>query len=380
MGTRSLGGACRRVAVGLAELLACALLVGGCDGSEPERDPSGFEEIEGTVSDLERDVTRMLTADDTFDLVRAILVRQDGQVLFEGYFDSHPRDHSNVMSVTKSVVSTLVGIAVGEGRLALDDPLAQLLPAYAGKMSPAVAGVTLEQLLTMTAGFSAQDSAEEAAIAGSPDPVATAIRLADGPSQFAYTNAGVHVLSAVLDEAVGGSVLHYARSRLFDPLGIDTHPAAQMRLGGRTMRAYTRAGFAWPVDKQGRHLGFAFLKLRAEDLARLGQTYLDGGVWDGRQVVPAGWVEEATTAQVDAPAGLLGGYGYLWWVGEVGGDPAFAAVGYGGQLVLVVPSRDLVVVVVTELRLDQPASPVTRGLSFGTVATLVESGIVANVE
>ena len=95
------------------------------------------------------------------------------------------------------------------------------------------------------------------------------------------------------------SVLDYARSRLFEPLGIDTRPAFEEMLDAGNLDAFVAAGFAWPVDGSGLHLGWTGLKLRPADLVRIGQMMLDSGRWKGKQVVPADWVRESTTQQAD---------------------------------------------------------------------------------
>lgn len=134
-------------------------------------------------------------------------------------------------------------------------------------------------------------------------------------------------------------VLKYARAKLFDPLGIPNAPAAQLPVNAPD--ALTGAGFGWAVDPQGMNFGGYGLRLRAQDMAKLGLLYLNGGVWEGEQVVPADWVHQATTKQADTTEA---GYGYLWWVGDLEGEPLFGAQGNGGQRIFVVPSRELVVV------------------------------------
>jgi CubicO group peptidase (beta-lactamase class C family) len=113
---------------------------------------------------------------------------------------------------------------------------------------------------------------------------------------------------------------------------------------------YDKVKFAWPKDPTGIELGFSALKLTAPGLEKLGQLYLDGGRWNGRQVVPTSWVQDSTRAQVATQGqGGMEAYGYQWWVTTVRGHEAFAAVGFGGQLVEVVPDLRLVVVITTEV-------------------------------
>ena len=191
----------------------------------------------------------------------------------------------------------------------------------------------------------------------------------------------------MLAEATNMSVLDYARQELFDPLGIDTRPAVEQKPERVwedwpwDQKQYEAADFVWPIDPQGIHFGGALLKLRASDMVKLGQLHLDDGVWKGERIVPASWVQEATSSQVSASTmqgatTQLGDYGYLWWVGEMDEERAFAAVGAGGQLVVVVPDRRLVVVTSVELSFDP-----TQSHALGSVMPhVVESAVVSAFE
>jgi CubicO group peptidase (beta-lactamase class C family) len=151
------------------------------------------------------------------------------------------------------------------------------------------------------------------------------------------------------------SLLDYARPRLFDPLGISTRPAAEPVALPENLAAYDKAGFAWPTDPKHVHLGHSDLKLTPGDLIRFGTLYLNGGRWEGRQLVPEVWVRESTKPQTSTDHLVPGGgYGYEWWTTTVDGDPAFSALGMGGQLIAVVPSRRVVVVVSCDVTLDDP--------------------------
>ncbi len=192
---------------------------------------------------------------------------------------------------------------------------------------------------------------------------------------FAYASAGSHLLSAILVEATGQSVLDYARDKLFNPLGISTDPAAEPLAVEENLPVYEAASFAWPVDPQGVHLGDAFLKISAPDMAKIGQLMLAGGRWDEKQIVPAQWVTESTQAHVATGGYGVGGddYGYHWWVTTADGHDAFVAAGFGGQLIEVVPDLDLVVVVSCTI----PEGPVRldassfRGLVNAVVAPAI---------
>jgi CubicO group peptidase (beta-lactamase class C family) len=252
-----------------------------------------------------------------YEDLRAVLVLAGGRPLVERYYDSSADATSNVASVTKSVMSILVGIALDEGAIgSVDQTLSELLPEYAAVMAPDVAAVTLDQVLTMTAGL----PEDPPPLAGPPpyylteDWVAAIVsgglKLPPGEG-FAYASAGSHLLSAILVEATGQSVLDYARDKLFDPLGINTDPAAEPLAVEENLPVYEAASFAWPVDPQGVHLGDAWLKITAPDMAKIGQLMLAGGRWDEKQIVPAQWVTESTpppdTASEATTTGTTGG-------------------------------------------------------------------------
>jgi CubicO group peptidase (beta-lactamase class C family) len=286
--------------------------------------------------------------------LRAVLVDVCGVPVHEQYRSSTEDETHNVASITESVMGTLVGIALADGVLtSLDQTLGTLLPQHRNVMSPKVAAITLRQLLTMTAGLDAdQDDGPAGSWMDSNDVVEGILRegIVGTPGTFAYSSASSHLLAAIVATATHRSVLDYATEKLFGPLGIDTTGAAEPLMEEASVPAYEKAAFAWPVDRQGINYGAGLLKLRPRDLAKLGQLYLDHGTWNGRRIVPAAWVRDATSAQVPTHDGFGGDhYGYQWWVMTAGDHPAYAAVGFGGQLIEVVPDKALVAVFATHL-------------------------------
>ena len=353
-------------------MLLAALLTASCTATTTRRDgavssasptalapllPFPTSEADLAVDqELAAALDREFTSEDYAGLV-SVIVLADGRTAYERYFDSVATDHHHVWSVTKSIVSTLVGIAIGEGKIpGVDATLAQLLPDHAEDMRPVVAGITLEQLLTMTAGLPDD-------LPGSDDAVASILeqRPFDPGSEFSYANNSVHLVAAILVKATRMPLLAYARDVLFDPLGIPTRPADQPTFTDWSDLT-DLSGFGWYVDAQGINLGALGISLRAQDMAKIGLLYLDHGVWQGEQVVPAEWVTRATTEHVPLEVGVEGfapagevGYGYLWWTSRVDGDAAYSANGSFGQRIFVVPDRDLVVV--TQADLPPPTQP-----------------------
>jgi len=249
----------------------------------------------------------------------SVLIMRHGRLVFERYYHGTRAQERNVFSVTKSVLSALVGIAVRDGRLrSIDQKLVDFFPhKIAPGSDPRVHDITLRDLLTMTAGY------HETGIAASDDWVQTLINrpLASDPgTAFSYDSGSAHLLSAVLSEITGAPIAELARRELFEPLGTHT--------------------FHWQSDAQGHSLGGTGLSLRARDLLTFGQLYVQRGRWRGRQVIPARWVRESTESHVSVPGGYA--YGYLWWV-NTGPHNGFIAQGAAGQALAVYPRLDLVV-------------------------------------
>jgi CubicO group peptidase (beta-lactamase class C family) len=304
---------------------------------------------------LDRAISRFLDASTSpgMDNVRAVLIWVDDRPVVQQYRRSKASNSRNIASVTKSMVSTLIGIALAEGHLkGLDQTLGELLATHEADMAPDVQAITLHQLLTMTAGLPEDDHGNvkfpdeknwvRGVLTHGPDQ--------PPPAQFAYSSLGSHLLAAILVQNTGRPLIAYAREKLFDPLGIDTRAAAQPPFTDAGLPVYEAAHFAWPVDPQGINIGYGYLKMTPADMAKLGRLYLAGGVWNGRRIVGGDWVHRATSPQVPTHgSGPTESYGYQWWVTSVQDHAAFAALGFGGQLVEVVPDLRLVVAVSTDI-------------------------------
>ena len=375
-------------------LLACACaLVASCTGAAPSaegRDASApadrdywpteawrtADPAEHGLDAAEIELLGQTLADD-YPTVRSMVVVRDGYLVHEYYGPGlDATDGHDVRSVTKSVVGILVGAALDDGALdSLEQTVAELLPDHVPAGSD-LGAVTVRQLLTMTAGLEGDDPSVGGDLAvfdamwESPDWVRHILGRqldAEPGASWAYSSASSHLLSAIVAESTGGSTLDHARRRLFDPLGIRTDGAFEPVLGAEldqeVIDRFDRSTAAWPVDPQGYHYGGALLRLPARDLAKLGLLYLGEGEWDGRQLVPAEWVRESTTAQTRTTADA--DYGLHWWVDTVDDRPAYFARGYGGQVVHVVPELDLVTVVTADPTALIPAS------SLGLVTQVV---------
>ena len=275
------------------------------------------------------------------DLHSLLLVRH-GYLVVEEYFDGWSADRLHTLqSVSKSFTSALVGIAIEQGAIrGVEERVLDFFPDTDGiaHLDERKRRLTVEHLLTMRSGTDYHER-------GSDSPHSRLNRLARGwdrfyldrpmvrdpGSRFQYDSGGVILLSSLLERRTGLHADRFAERHLFAPLGI------------------TRS--SWFRNHDGHPHTGGGLSLRPRDMAKLGLLYLRKGRWGDRQVVPASWVERSTRRHVDLdrePHNI--GYGYLWWIhepdpGGSSGEEIYAAQGFRGQYILVVPEHDLVVVV-----------------------------------
>ncbi len=368
-----------------ASLCSTLLLLSSCSaGGSPQNqaDPAPTNTATGRATDVATMVStavreQLAESGSRLEGLQAVVVVRDGKTVFERYYGTTAGEFHDIRSVTKSVMSTLIGIAIADGAISgVKATLAELLPAYREVMTPAVARTTLGQVLSMTAGLPDNwdgQVGDRWVFASDPVKAILATPVRPPGEQFAYSDTGPQLLGAILEQATGQPLLDYARKKLLDPLGIDTRPAAQPEMTARGEITYRHSDFAWPVDSTGLNLGAGRMKLRPRDMANFGSLFLDQGQWHGRQLVPSAWVAAATSQHASA-VGLGGadvGYGYMWWVGETHGHPAFLAWGFGGQVIRVVPDLGLVIVVSTDL-----PSPDSEGAKVESVLLLTDDVIV----
>jgi CubicO group peptidase (beta-lactamase class C family) len=271
--------------------------------------------------------------------LRSLLVARHGKLVLEDYFGgSSPETLFDVRSVTKSVVSALVGQALADGRLpSIDTTLGGYLsPPY--HLSPGAQAITVRDLLTMTSGFEWNEETgnDYNVWIEAPDHIQFLLDRpqTEPPGPFTYNSAAVHLLGVVLQLASRQPLPSLADERLFRPAGITL---AQ-----------------WEALEHGTFNGGSGLELRAQDLLRLGQLMLQEGRSGSEQVVPADWVTQMTQPRFpwrdNDGAQESVTYGFLWWVADPPTTASYFAWGYGGQFVYVVPSLDLVIVTTTEWR------------------------------
>ncbi len=259
----------------------------------------------------------------------SLLVARGDTLLGERYFHGGSAGRVvNVKSISKSVVSALVGIAIAEGELeGTNRTVGELLPDYAPRVSdPRKRAITVEDLLSMRAGLATTSFGAYGAWVTSDDWILAALRRpleCEPGTCWIYSTGNYHLLSVILTRATGVDTRTYAARKLLGPLGIPARP--------------------WDRDPRGYYLGGNNMAFTARELLRFGQLYLAEGRWRGRQVVPADWVRGSLRPLVVSSFNGYD-YGYGWWGRRLAGEEAWFAWGYGGQYVILVPRLALVVV------------------------------------
>lgn len=349
--------------------ISMALLVGllsGCASSstgQPETALSG--PLHTGSASLDRASLDTLAADirrGEFGNTHALLIFRKNQLAYEAYFSGDDRQWGSqewkrsvqfgparlhdARSVTKTIVSTLVGIAIRDGHIpSRDTPLYDLLPSYRHLLTGRKKELTLRHLLTMTPGLQWNELGagpnDEVRMYESADPIAFVLQrplVAEPGTTWEYNGGTSQLLGVILEARTARPIEDYARQVLFEPLGI--------------------TNFEWRGDVAGMPSAASGLRLLPGDFAKLGLMFQAKGRWGGKQVVPAEWLVQAMQMQIEIPRSpeaptwtLRSGYGFQWWYDEFAGAHGpfrvSTASGLGGQRIFVVPQYDLVVVVLS---------------------------------
>jgi CubicO group peptidase (beta-lactamase class C family) len=337
-------------------LCIVGLLAAGCGGggsgpsepevvsTTPESTSDGWTTSNPANEGIDAaEMTRLLDDIRTggFPGIDSMLVVRHGRLVLEGYFNGYGRDSlHDLRSTGKSFTSALAGIAIDRGAMNLDDKISQLLPQFDthDNMSDFKRNITVEHLLNMSSSLECSDwnplsPGNEEKMYPTNDWVDFVLDLpmVDEAGAFSsYCTGGVVVLGHVIALRTGMDLDVYANSVLFGPLGIQDS--------------------RWRRSPDGKATGGGGLWLRPRDAAKLGQLYLNGGTWNGVQVVPAAWVEQSKQTYTLLPGAAPGQnrYGWLWWKRRFSnGNQSFESYytsGNGGNYIIVIPDLDLVVV------------------------------------
>ncbi len=319
-------------------LLPCILVLSstGLLAQQADQLPRSNPEAQSVSS---QDIIRFLdTLAKTNNEFHSIMILRHGKVIAEGWWNPYRSDLRHMMySTSKSFTSTAVGFAVSEGRIKLSDKLVSFFPKILpDTVTTKLADLSLKDVITMSDGQR-------------PDPTGAAMAsvdwaqfflsrpIVDTPGvNFLYNSLGTYMLSAVVQTVTGQTVLDYLRPRLFEPLGI--------------------VGMDWETSPQGIDAGGWGLRIKTEDMAKFGELYLQKGVWNGKQILPSAWVEEATTYKINnaapnstpevrAASDWAQGYCYQFWRCR---HNAYRADGAFGQYIIVMPDQDAVIAITSE--------------------------------
>ncbi len=290
--------------------------------------PRSLPEAQGVSSAR---LLRLVESLDRMDTMNSLMVVRHGRVVAEGWWTPYQAESPHEMySLSKSFTSTAVGFAVAEGRLGVFDEVLKFFPdEVPDEPSANLKAMRVRDLLTMSTGHQDEPPSRPAVV--SPESfLAHPVPHKPG-THFKYNTPATFMQSAIVQKVTGQTVLDYLKPRLFEPLGI--------------------SGMTWDSSFQGIHLGGYGLKVRTEDIAKLGQLYLQGGNWNGRQLLPEAWVADATSRQVSNGSNPNSdwdqGYGYQFWRCRHG---AFRGDGAFGQYCVVLPEQDAVVAVTSGIR------------------------------
>ena len=315
-------------------------------------------------SDFLADLVEAVVANGGID---SVMVVRNGYAVLQTVVYPFPEDTSHIVhSCAKSITATLIGIAIDRGLLAgVEVPVMEILADKAPETADQLkASMTVEDLLTMATGLDCRDSyvhdyegmVEMQSSADWTEYVLTLPMAAKPGTRFEYCNGSSLLLSAILSTITGQRASEFATEVLFEPLGI--------------------TDFTWPADPEGVTIGWGELMLQPADMAKFGLLYLRNGEWDGGQLVPPEWVDAATTSQIDAGT-LSDGYGYQWWIDD---DGWFMAQGFGGQHIIVIPDKDLVVTYTAALVGEQMSTPQTLTADYVMPAVLSGTPLAADLD
>ena len=283
-------------------------------------------------------VARMYLNADKLETLYSLLVIKNGYLVAEDYFNDGSVDQKDrLQSVTKSITSALVGIAIEEGCISsVDQKILEFFPEVADQITdPRKEQITIQSLLEMRSGYPREEDDQalwDGLLSGHYPPLLEYFPLVSDPgTRFHYSNLSSNWLGIIVDRSCGMNLKAYAEENLFSAL--DVEPGD------------------WGQDAEGHNNGCGDLHLAARDAAKFGLLYLNDGMYEGNQVIPTDWVEDSlqTYSVNEAFVKKVGdfrdiGYGYQWWSANAGDYHVNFAWGHGGQLIVLVDELDMVIV------------------------------------
>ena len=342
---------CRRNFALSAILFSFILLAIGCGPSASELETVDYAPQSGEMWDLstpeDQDLDPELVAElyynaSQMENIYSLLIFKNGYLIAEDYFNGGSATQQvNIHSVTKSINSALVGLALEEGCLtSLDQKMMEFFPEFEGRLRDSrKRDITIRQMLQMRAGYPWEEATAEGTellFTGFHTADLVNVPLAYDPgSDAAYSNLTAHLLGLIVARACDTDLKTFADEHLFGPLGI-------------------KEGF-WQVDWDGDYLGYSDIELSAHDLAKFGLMYLNDGQYNGTQIVPAEWVHDSLQMYSEDMWTVRVGrnwddnaYGYQWWSIRAGEYRYNLAWGHGGQQIVLIDDLDMMIVVTVD--------------------------------
>jgi CubicO group peptidase (beta-lactamase class C family) len=269
--------------------------------------------------------------------VHSLMVLRHGKVVAEGWWDPYQPELKHTMySVSKSFTATAIGLAVAEKKLKVTDKVISFFPESLPKtISPNLAKLEIKDLLTMSVGHDKSFNQEVFTTENWVEAFLNMPIVNEPGTKFLYNTSASYMLSAIIQKVTGQTLLTYLQPRLLDPLGI--------------------SGLDWETDLDGIQVGGWGIRVKTEDMAKFGQLFLQKGKWNGKQILPEAWIEEASTLKIlqepnassekMASNDWIQGYAYQMWRSR---HNSYRADGAFGQFILILPDLDAVIILTSE--------------------------------
>ncbi|MFJ7979684.1 serine hydrolase domain-containing protein [Lysinibacillus xylanilyticus] len=281
-----------------------------------------------------------------YNNINGIVIIRNGNLAYEKYFNGKsPDDCHHIASVTKSVLSALIGIAIDKGYIkSIEEKVLDFFTKYISDANKQKQQITIRHLLTMTVPYPFEDWHEPLDIlCQQQDWIKYTLDIIGENGElgaFKYSTAGAHLLSAILTESTGKSARAFANEHLFTPLGMKEIPDYKMNTYGFD-DLFGKNVKGWVHDPNGHSTGGWGLTLSTRDMARFGYLYLNNGVWDHKRVLSETWIRDSTEMNSN-------NYGYLWWLRQEDGLSTYSAIGDGGNMICCIPKMNMVVAISSE--------------------------------
>lgn len=309
-------------------------------------------EPDAGVINVDRLINLESTIKSQYRNMNGIVIVHRGNLVYEKYFNGYgPDDTHHLASVTKSVISGLVGIAIDQGLInSVDEKVITFFPEYSPAMQDfQKKAVSIRHLLTMTAPIASKSTS----MCGNEaldrlrrqknwvNYILNQLGRHGTLGEFQYSTAGSHLLSAILTKTTGMSARAFANQVLFNPIGMREIPDQPMQ-SFRLEDVFSNHLEGWIKDPQGHNTGGWGLALSPRDMARFGYLFLNQGYWDGKQIISQQWVKESVKSNENE-------YGYLWWLRKINDLETFSALGSGGNVISCIPEKDLVIAIASKI-------------------------------